>query len=215
MRIMVPKMPEPIQHRTSEEGTQRQRGSDQGGSIESFVLHELKVISSSKTRYRPSWTDRAVDHRASLLQEEYLQKARTADRRYNSVQEGDVGATERKLIQLGEVRGLVAGNWGEVSEATHALLAHLATSRVRVVGTTMGRRGLQRSEEAERSMAISSLRRRLGVATVKAQCHSLLGRLETLGPGSRTAANRRKQALDQERRWRRDEQAFSLAKRQG
>ena len=158
-------------------------GPEQGRPIESQVLHEVKV-SCSQTRYKPTWTDRAVDKRAKTLQQEYITKARNADRKYNGVEEGVVGPTERKLLQLGEVRGVVAGNWGEVSEATHALLAHLATSRVRVAGPTRGKKGLMRSEEAERATAISSLRRRLGVATVRAQCHSLLGRLETLGPGT-------------------------------
>ena len=71
---------------------------------------------------------------------------------------------------------MAAGNWGEVSETTHALLAHLATSRVRVFGPT-----------------------RLGVPTLKAQCHSLLGRLETLGPGAAAAAKCRWQAVEEER----------------
>ena len=212
MRIRVPKMPESLRSR---EGGVMAVGPEQGKPVESNVLHELKVISCSNTRYKPTWTDRAVDRRAGLLQEEYLHKARSADRKYNGVQEGEVGPTERKLIQLGEVRGVVAGNWGEVGEATHALIAHLATSRVRVVGPTRGRKGLERSEAAERAIAISSLRRRLGVATVRAQCHSLLGRLETLGPGSAAAANRRWQAAEQERRWRREDQAYNLARRQG
>ena len=38
---------------------------------------------------------------------------------------------ERKLLELGEVRGIVSGNFGEVSEDTHALLATLPTYRVR------------------------------------------------------------------------------------
>ena len=126
-----------------------------------------------------------------------------------------VGPTERKLIQLGQVRGLVAGNWGEVSEPCHALLAHLATSRVRVAGPTRGKKGLVRSEEAERAIAISSLRRKLGVATVRAQCYSLLGRLETLGPGTAAASNRRWHAAEEERRWRKEEAAYTLAMRQG
>ena len=87
--------------------------------------------------------------------------------------------------------------------------------RVRVAGPTRGRRGLERSEEAERASAISSLRRRLGVATMKAQCSSLLGRLETLGPGTAAATNRRRQAAEEERRWRREDMAFNLARRQG
>ena len=212
MRIKVPRMPEPLRH--GQDGSVFM-GPEQGRPIESRVLHELKVISCSQTRYKPTWTERGVDKRAQQLQQEYLVKARNADRKYNGVAEGEVGATERKLLELGEDRGLVAGAWGEVSEPCHSLLAHLATSRVRVAGPTRGRRGLERSEEAERAIAISSLRRKLGVATVRAQCHSLLGRLETLGPGTAAASNRRWQAAEEERRWRREEAAYTLAMRQG
>ena len=66
---------------------------------------------------------------------------------------------ESKLVELGEVQGLVYGNWGEVSEAFHASIAALATSRVRVGKLTSQRvRGRLCSEETERSIA----RRRLG-----------------------------------------------------
>ena len=95
----------------------------------SAVLHELKVISCSSTRYRPTRQQRAVDYRASQLQGEYVAKARAADRR-QGIPEGTVGRVEAKLLELGHVEGLVAGQFGEVSEATHALLAILATSRV-------------------------------------------------------------------------------------
>ena len=53
-----------------------------------------------------------------------------------------------------------------------------------------------RSEEGERAVAISSLRWRLGVMTVRCQASSLLGRLETLGPGGAAAVGRRQQAGD-------------------
>ena len=98
-----------------------------------------------------------------------------------------------------------------MSEATHALLAALATSRVRIAGVTRGRRGRMRSEEGERAVAISSLRRRLGVMTVRCQASSLLGRLETLGSGGAAAAGRRQQAGELERRWRRESEAHQLA----
>ena len=52
------------------------------------VLHELKVISCSKSRYKPSWTDRAVDRRAAALHQEYLDKARAADQQYGGVEPG-------------------------------------------------------------------------------------------------------------------------------
>ena len=49
------------------------------------VLHELKVISCSQSRYRPSWTVRAVDRRAGMLHQEYVDKARSADQVYGGV----------------------------------------------------------------------------------------------------------------------------------
>ena len=94
----------------------------------SFILHELKIISSNKTRYRPACQQRAVDVRAAQLQGEYLTKARAADR-IQGVPQGEVGRVEAKLVSLGKVEGVVAGQFGEVSEATHALVAALATSR--------------------------------------------------------------------------------------
>ena len=118
---------------------------------------------------------------------------------------------EAKLLELGQVEGIVAGQFGEVSEATHALLAALATSRVCIAGVTRGKRGHMRSEKGERAVAISSLRRRLGVVTVCCQASSLLGRLETLGPGAAAAVGRRQQAADLERGWRRESQAHQLA----
>ena len=62
---------------------------------------------------------------------------------------------------------------------------------------------------------VGAIRRKLGVATVRSQCHSLLGRLEGLGPGCVAAAGRRRQAAELDRRWRLEEQAASLSARQG
>ena len=109
--------------------------------------------------------------RAGKLQKEYNDKAQGADRR-QGVPEGRVGPVESKLISLGKIEGIVAGQFGEVSEATHRLVAALATSRVRVAGPTRGRRGLVRTEEAEGSVAVASIRRRLGVMTVRCQASS-------------------------------------------
>ena len=186
-----------------------------GGTVEGGVLHEVKIISCSKTRYKPNSMKRAVDARADLLPQEYLNKARGADQKHNQIPQGTIGPVERKLVELGEVRGIVSGNFGEVSEDTHALVAALATCRVRVAGVSRGRKGNMRTEEGERSLAISGLRRRLGVLTVKCQAHSLLGRLEALGPGSSAAAGRRWQAAELERCWRKEERAHTLATAQG
>ena len=91
----------------------------------------------------------------------------------------------------------------------------MATRWVRLAGPSTGRRGLLCSEAAERAMVISGLRRRVGVMAVRCQASSLLGRLESLGPGGAAARGRRSQALELDRRWRREEQAHRLATRQG
>ena len=163
----------------------------------------------------PTAAKRAVDTRADGLQQNYLYKARNADRTHNLIPVGTMGPVEQRLIDLGEVRGIVSGGFGEVSEDTHSLLASLATCRVRVAGPSRGRRGHLRSEEGERAMAISALRRRLGVLTVRIQAYSLLGRLEVLGPGTAAAAGRRWQAAELERSWRKEQQAHTLARLSG
>ena len=58
-----------------------------------------------------------------------------------------------------------------------------------------------RSEEGEKAVVVGQIRKRVSVAAVRAQCHSLLGRLEVIGPGSPAAAGRRRFAEEQERRW--------------
>ena len=41
------------------------------------------------------------------------------------------------------------------------------------------------------------------MVAVKGQCHTLLGRLEVMGPGTAAAAGRRREASAQEEKWRR------------
>ena len=72
-----------------------------------------------------------------------------------------------------------------------------------------------RSEEAKRTVAITGLRQKFSVMAVRCQASSLLGRLETLGPGGAAAAGRRWQAAEVKRQWRREGQAHALATRQG
>ena len=178
------------------------------------ILHEVKVISANKSRYHPNSETRAVDLRSSKLQHEYIVKARGADR-LGGVETGEVGRVESKLVSLGSVRGVVCGNWGEVSEDTHALLHTMAVSRVRVAGPSVGKRGVMRSETGEMAIVMGYLRRTLSVATIKAQCSSLLGRIEGLGPGAAAAVNRRRQAAELDRQARLEQRAHALSVRQG
>ena len=116
-------------------------------------LHEIKIISSCPTRYAPhrrgQEATKAVDVRANQLHQSYVAKARATDQTYCGTPDGEMGPVERKLASMGEVKGLVVGAFGEVSADTHALISHLARSRVQVARPQLGRRGHLRSEEAE------------------------------------------------------------------
>ena len=131
------------------------------------------------------------------------------------MEQGRIGPVENKLLSFGEVKGLVFGNFGEVSEATHQLIEALATSRVRVAGPQRGRGGYMRTEEGEKSVIVGYIRRMVSITSIKAQCHSLLGRLEALGVGAPAARGRRKETLELDTRWRRARQAHCLSERQG
>ena len=185
------------------------------GGVSAPVLHELKVISSSQSRYKPSWTKRAVDKRSEELHGEYVKKARRADQDHGGVPPGQTGRVEEKLLSFPKVEGIVFGNWREASEAVHRLVDAMATSRAMIADPQTRKKGGKiMSEEGVKSLAVGFIRRGLGVVAVRAQCHSLLGRLEGMGPGAVSAANRRRRAAEQERLWMRERRAFSLATKQ-
>ena len=182
-------------------------------------LHEIKIISSSKTRYTPhrqgQEAARAVDTRAGQLNAEYTTKARNTDRQYCGTADGTTGPVETKLSTMGEVRGIVVGAFAEASEATHDLIHHMAVSRARVAGPQLGKRGQLRSEQAEIAIATAFIRRSLSLCGVRGQTLSLLGRLEALGPGTVAAARRRSAALQLEWRWGGLRRAHALSVQQG
>ena len=165
------------------------------------VLHEIKVISCSQSRYKPSWEERAVDKRAGVLHQEYLVKARTADQLYVGTNVGVVGPVERKLLSYDRVQGLVFGAFGEASEPVHRLIDQLADSRVTVAGPQRGRKGVERAVEGERALVVGQIRRKISVAAARAQAGSLLGRLEGLGPGMGQAVGRRQEVLERNQLW--------------
>ena len=72
-----------------------------------------------------------------------------------------------------------------------------------------------RSEEGEKSIAVGYIRRTLSLAGIRAQSHSLLGRLEGLGRGVTAAMGRRNEALQLERVWLRERKATALSLRNG
>ena len=182
-------------------------------------LHEIKIISSSRTRYAPhrqgQEATRAVDKRASELNREYIMKARATDQQYCGTAPGTTGPVETKLSRLGDVKGVVVGAFGEGSEDLHSLIHHLAISRVREAGPQKGRSGQIRTQEAELALTTSLLRRALSVVGVRAQARLLLSRLETIGPGAAAAVGRRNYALNLEKVWANLRRADLLSRVQG
>ena len=112
----------------------------------------------------------------------YIIKARNTDQQFCGTAIGTTGPVEAKLASFGDMMGLVVGAFGGCSEDLHTLIRHLAISRVRVAGPKKGKRGQERSEEAELAITTSFLRRTLSVAGVRAQAKLLLSRLEVIGP---------------------------------
>ena len=119
------------------------------------------------------------------------------------------------MLLMPEQNEVVVGAFGEGSDDLHALIHHLASSRVRVAGPQKGKRRQVRSEEAELALTTAFLRRTLSLVGVRAQARLLLGRLEVIGPGAAAAAGRRNFALQQERVWANQRRADALSRLQG
>ena len=71
-------------------------------------------------------TVKAVDERANLLQGEYTKQTRNADSQYVGTAAGQMGPVENKLLQCGDLQGLVVGAFGEGSEDLHSLVLVIA-----------------------------------------------------------------------------------------
>ena len=220
-------------HLIPQEGLSRmERGRKRQGLVPDFLLEldgergqkkdelaELKVICCCPSRYNlippPPHPDResvkAVDRRARVLTEEYTKKARDVDRAYGGVVEGTVGRVQRKLVDFGEVRGLVFGAFGECSEGVHELVHHLANSRLKAEGLQQGRE----SVKGELGVLVGQVRRILSVTAVRAQAECLLSRLRHVGRGAGAAYGRRQGAVREEVNWARERQAQAVGRRQG
>ena len=122
------------------------------------------------------------------------------DRQYGGAVEGEVGRVERKLLEYGEVKGLVVGAFGEVSEGLNDLVQTLALSRIRTVGLQKGRE----YDKGEMGVQVGRIRKILSVAAVKSQAGCLLSRLGCVGEGCVEAGRRRAKVVRWERRWQKE-----------
>ena len=70
------------------------------GGQPAAVLHEVKCVSISHSRYRPTWVERGVDRRVAQLHDEYVTKVRSVDRQYVGTLQGAAGACGGKASQF-------------------------------------------------------------------------------------------------------------------
>ena len=102
--------------------------------------------------------ERAVDKRAGQVHREYQEKARNIDR--GGVEVGRIERVENKLLSSSpKFKVLCLAVLARPAKLSTAWT--IATSRVRVAGPKRGRRGVTRTEEGEKSMAVSFIRSRL------------------------------------------------------
>ena len=212
-------------HLIPQEGLNRlERGRERQGMVPDFLIElpsqtggktkrlaELKVLNCCPTRYTTGHRAKAVDRRANLLQGEYRKKARDADSICGERNNGEVGPVERKLLQFGDLVGLVVGAFGEVSEDLHYLIQKLAECKVGSMGL---RRGRQATEE-ELGIVVGQIRRSLSTTCVRAQAQCLISRLSCVGNGFAQAFKRRKQAAFEEERMKRERQAQWIGRDRG
>ena len=212
-------------HLIPQEGLSRlERGRERQGMVPDFMLGisdptgakvnrlaELKVINCCLSRYPVGVREKAVDRRAGLLQGEYRRKAREADRKYVGQNPDQMGPVERKLLQFGEVIGLVVGAFGECSEDLHELIQRMAENKATMMGL---RRGSETSD-VEVGKMVGQIRRTLSTTFVRAQAQCLLLRMNCVGKGFAEAAKRRKWASKEEERMRHERQAQWLSRIRG
>ena len=102
----------------------------------SSQLAEIKSLSAGETWYQSK--RKTVDERAKGLPKLYLDKAKHIDRKYCGTPEDQEGPLEQRLKGFGELHCLVAGQYGEVSQHYHDLLAKLAKTKAAHISITQG-----------------------------------------------------------------------------
>ena len=171
---------------------------------------------------RQEQASRAVDKRATAVNQEYKRHAVLIDTRYCGTPKAPrgqlqaEGPVQRRLASFGTVEGWCFGVWGEASEPVHTLIQTIAEARLRVAGQQPGRGGKVRSIVAEKALLVGSLRRQVSLMAVRANARMIISRMESfVGPGAAEAARRRQWAVSLERQEAQERQAHAVGLSQG
>ena len=133
----------------------------------------------------------AVRHREAEVWPDYVSHAQECDRHYYPA----AGTTpfEDRLRGHSETRGLVFGGYGEGSADVHDLLSVAADE----IAAREWRQAGARTLGEYRSCVIDRLRRRMGLASVRAMARHRLGRVPFIGVPRATVAAAIQRARDQ------------------
>ena len=162
-------------------------------TLPSHLNMDHQVTSSRKSKFLArgplgtSQQQKSVDQKAKSLPKMYLDKAQKIDRKYCGYNQNQEGPLEQRLKGFGDLICLVAGQYGEVSQHFHDLLAKLSKAKASHIGQMEGRH----LSDSERGLLLHQMRRRLSVTIIRAQSSCLLSRLGHFSPGAKEAAKRR------------------------
>ena len=120
---------------------------------------------------------------------------------------GQTGPLVRRLESFGDLKGLVVGPWADASSDLHQLIKVLAEQRVLMRSRARG----EVCGEDTLGVVVGQIRRVLSCAFVRVNALCLLARIGQLGPGARSAAQRRNAALRGEAARRRELEGHWLA----
>jgi len=128
-----------------------------------------------------------VDRRANRVPGEYARVAKDMDEELGVDVRVEQGPVTRRLQEVGPVIPLVFGGFAEVSEGVHTMVDLLSKFRLKKEGLSAGRGGAER----RLGEVVGQIRRRLSLATVKANMACMLSRLSLIGDGASEAGKRR------------------------
>ena len=163
---------------------------------------DIKTVSCGA----PSWYkagDRAVDRGAKRVPGEYVKTAKDMDEELGVDVTKEQGPVSRNLQEVGPVIPLIFGGFAEVSEGVHTLVDLLSKFRLKKEGLSAGRGG----SEKRLGEVVGQIRRRLSLATVKANMACMLSRLSLTGDGASDAGKRRQWQRREEDLMNRERQA--------
>ena len=171
------------------------------------TLAELKFVSAGVTWFPRGAKGKGTDRRAANLSGEYKRKLAVLDKRFHGTSGSQTGPLVQRLQSFGTLQGLVVGPWADGSRDLHSLVKLLGEQRVISQARA---RGIPASDR-QLGVSIGQIRRVLSVNFVKAQSVCLLSRVGYLGPGGKSASERRSLMMRREELCRRERDSHHLA----